>query len=167
MDRIDLPLISGNPTLDEVFDRMAESGMHAAIVAPAGGEPVLVKNHDVSDGLENGLRRVDQIPVFPLRVVQAEVEDWEGELEKADASYGTVAERGWTRGGEDDGDDGGGGGTTWFEVPESVSMVTIVTRHETLAAEIRNAGAVCLCVNRHRVPGGRPCPICSKAVRCA
>jgi hypothetical protein len=178
MDRIDLPLISGDPSLDEVFDRMAESGVHAAIVAVAGREPVLVKNHDVSNGLEQGLQRVGQIAHFPLHVVNAGVEDWGSALDAAGSSYGTLADGGLSGGGplersggadrDDDDDDGdGGGGAVVFEPREKVAMVTIVTRHETLAAEIRNAGAVCLCLNRHRVPGGRPCPICRKAVRCA
>jgi hypothetical protein len=47
-------------------------------------------------------------------------------------------------------------------------MVTIVTRHETLAYDLRSSGDVCRCVkNNHRAPRGKPCPFCHSTVRCA
>ncbi|HSU17201.1 hypothetical protein [Longimicrobium sp.] len=168
MDRIDLPLIAGDPSLAEVFGRMASTGVHAVIVAAPGREPVLVTNLDVDEGIEQGLDRVDQISSFPLHVVNAEVEDWQAVLDEAGSSYG-IDVAGW-RGGddaEDKGDDGDVVASPTLAPRDLDAMVTIVTRHETLAHDIRSSGEVCRCRNLHRAPKGRPCPICSTRVRCA
>lgn len=163
MDRIDLPYLSGDVPLAAVFDRMAASGVHAAIVAPPGREPVLVTNRDVDDALERGVVHVGEIGGRPLHVVGAEIRDreWETALDDASASYGVVRERRWEP-------EHAGGAVSFEQEARAASMVTIVTRHEGLAEEIRSAGEVCRCEKyKHRAPKGRPCPYCSSAVRCA
>lgn len=161
MDRIDLPFVPGDVPLAEVFDRMADAGVHAAIVAIPAQEPILVTNLDVDEGLERGLERVSQIRGRPLHVVQAEVADWETALDDASAGYGMVA-----AGAREFSVAGGEADFEGEATPQG--LVTIVTRHETLAADIRNAGEVCRCQRfKHRAPRGRPCPFCSSVVRCA
>ena len=160
MERIDLPYVSGDAPLSALFDRMAESGVHAAIVALPGREPMLVTNEECDRAMEAGLTKSSQVDGAPLHVVAAEVEDWEGALDDAAASYGLV-EGGAREGEVHDGD-------VLYEQEVVGAMVTIVTRHETLAYDIRRAGAVCRCrQNNHRAAKGRPCHICRSPVRCA
>jgi CBS domain-containing protein len=160
MDRIELPLVSPDATPAEVFDRMAEHGVHAAIVGMSGGEPVLVSNREVDEALEAGLARVGQLSGTPLHVVNAEVADWEGVLDDAGRSFGVV-------------EAAGGGGPMRSEVAAAAAeaeleppTITIVTRHESLADDIRTAGVVCRCRNNHRAKQGEPC-FCRAPVRCA
>lgn len=160
MDRIDLPFVPGDAPLSALFDRMAESGVHAAIVALPGREPMLVTNQECDQAMEAGLTKASEVHGAALHVAAAEVEDWEATLDDAVASYGIV-EGGAREGAVHDGD-------VLYEQEVVGAMVTIVTRHETLAHDIRHAGAVCRCrANNHRAAGGRPCQICHSPVRCA
>lgn len=162
MDRIRLPLLTGDVSLANVFGRMAKARTHAAVVALPGKEPVLVTNHDVDEGLERGLEHVGEIDGRTLHVAGAEVADWESVLDAAAASYGMVARGGPHPAGPHESGEGVG-----REVARG-AMVTIVTRSETLAADIRNAGQVCRCRKyRHRAQKGKPCPFCRSAVDCA
>lgn len=163
MDRIEVPFIWGNVGPAKVFDRMAESGVHAAIVAGHGRKPMLVTNFDVDEAIERGFRRISQIQGMPVHVLEAEAEaeEWEEALDEALASYGVVAEHGLDLdfGGIDFGTEIGVGRRPTF---------TIITRHEPLVEKIRSAGRVCRCVKfKHKAPPGAPCPFCHSTVRCA
>jgi hypothetical protein len=180
MDRIELPLIPGSKSLGDAFDRMADSGAHAAIVMRAGGEPFLVRNTDLDAAFDQGIERIGQVQGTPLHAAQAELEGWEGALDDAGASYGIVLPEATADSGDDDfGDDDFGDDDFGEEAigygpppargPRMPATVTLVTRHERLAAEIRNSGSVCRCTGLHRHKGhkGAACRFCGSPVRCA
>lgn len=177
MDRIRLPFVAGNATLSQVFTQMAESGEHAAIVAPPGRAPMLVTNREVDDAMENGLVTVGQLKGAPLHVSAFEPRDWEHALHEAEKLYGVLQDEvdalsdldADTRVSDMDADDASEGGHGTTNRPRSDSRtITLVTGSERYAAEIRGAGAVCRCTeNDHRVVGGSRCRICASDVRCA
>lgn len=172
MDQIRLPFVVGDAPLWHVFDRMAEAGVHAAIVVPPGRDPMLVTNHDVDEALENGFSSVSQVTGPPLHVDRSDL-DWERALDAMGLQFGMIREEPFWGGGF--ADRGAQSGTSMdrgtrarhADTGPGESTAILVTRHEGLGAAIRGRARVCRCMNNHRAPGGGRCPYCNSAVRCA
>ncbi|HEV2147730.1 MAG TPA: hypothetical protein VGR37_10040 [Longimicrobiaceae bacterium] len=147
MDRIRLPLVSSDTPLRDAFSQMARANVPAMIVRHPD-RMVLLTDKDISQALESD-RPVDagaptgsiQSPLPPLNILSGPENEWEAALDRAQVSFGVL---------------------------EPQETAVLITRHETLAAEIRNAGPVCRCVeNLHRTRRGeKECEICGSEILC-
>jgi hypothetical protein len=149
MDTINLPRISMDLTPRQALNRMYEEGAHAVVAESKKNEFVILMNHDLVTAAESSPdSRLDKLKVparraRPLLQFAGETEaDTEASLDEMGTQFG-VAER------DDD-------------------FVMVVTRHETLAYEIRSAPPICRCVgNFHSAEiGQKKCRFDNTDIRC-
>lgn len=147
MDKILLPLVSSEAPLRNAFSEMARVNAPAMIVRHPDRLELLT-DKDISRALDSD-RRVDaraptgtvKSSLPPLNILSGPENEWEAALDRAQVSFGIL---------------------------EPQEMAVLVTRHETLAAEIRNTGPVCRCMeNLHRRRGSeKRCEICDSVILC-
>jgi hypothetical protein len=133
----------------EALDRMYQEGTHAAVAESKKNEFVIFMNHDLVTAAETSpgrhLRKL-KVPTRRARPLLQLAGETEAETEAALDEMGTqfgIAEQ------DDD-------------------AVTVITRHETLAHQIRSAAPVCRCVgNFHSAESGQvTCKFDGSAIRC-